>query len=294
MNEHRISQLLDEARYYENHAMWLHAVQIYQRLIDAFPDRLDLRTRLGTVYLQMGNLPAAELVLLQALRHDAHNPDILYSLGIACYQSNDLERSLFYMQQLAGKKLPKVHYSLGLIYWRQGELAHAERHFRLTLEFQPDNTDAALALGETLLRAGKASDAVMILATAAARMPRDAGVQHSLGIARLAAEQWEEAVLAFRTVVMLDAENADARIAMAGAYMKLRLFTEAEQVLKEVLSTDRASTKALLSLGKLALLKSNKSRAEEYFRQVLIIDPDNEDALEQLRYFTPHDNSISS
>jgi Flp pilus assembly protein TadD len=293
VNEHRVSQLLDEARYYEDHGMWLHAVQVFQRLIDAFPERLEFRTRLGNVYLEMGNLPAAELVLLQALRTDAQNPDILYSLGIACYQSDDLERALFYLQQLAGRKLPKVHYSLGLIYWRQGELAHAERHFRLALEYQPENVDTALALGETLLRARKASDAVTVLAMAAARAPKDSGVQHTLGIARVAAEQWEEAILAFRTAVTLDPANEEARIVMASAYMKLRRFDEAEAGLKDILLDNQSSVRAMLALGKLALLKSNKKRAENYFRQVLTIDPDNEDALEQLRYFTPHDTSAS-
>ncbi|MDT8323928.1 MAG: tetratricopeptide repeat protein, partial [Bacteroidota bacterium] len=293
VNEHRVNQLLDEARYYEDHAMWLHAVQVFQRLIDAFPERLEFRARLGNVYLEMGNLAAAELVLLQALRNDAQNPDILYSLGIACYQSGDFERALFYMQQLAGRKLPKVHYSLGLIFWQQGELAHAERHFRLALEYQPDNIDTALALGETLLRAGKAEDAVTVLATAAARAPRDGGLQHTLGVARVAAEQWDEAVLAFRTAIGLDPANEEARIAVAGAYMKLRRFDDAEAGLKEVLRNNTSSVRAMLALGKLALLKSNRKRAEEYFRQVLTIDPDNEDALEQLRYFTPHDTSAS-
>lgn len=273
--------------------MWLHAVQVYQRLIDTFPERLDLRIRLGNVYLEMGNLQAAEVILLQALRHDAHNPDILYSLGIACYQSDDLDRALFYMQQLAGQKLPKVHYSLGLIYWRQGELAHAERHLRLSLEFQPDNTGTALALGETLLRSGKPHDAVTVLANTAARAPRDVQVQFVLGRARMAAEQWEEAVLAFRTLLLTDREHNDARVAMAGAYMKLRDFDNAELVLKEALLQDQESVPALLSLGKLALLKSNRKRAEEYFRNVLDIDADNEDALEQLRYFTPQDKPVS-
>jgi tetratricopeptide (TPR) repeat protein len=294
VNEHRVSQLLDEARYFETHSMWLHAVQVYQRLIDGFPEQLEYRVRLGNVYLEMGNLPAAELVLLQALRHDAQNSDILYSLGIACYQSGDFDRALFYLQQLAGRKIPKVHYSLGLIYWRRNELSHAERHFRLCIEMQPENIDAALALGETLLREGKAADAVRVLEDAAARVPADTGVQHTLGVARMAAELWEESIASFRTVLTLDPGNAEARIAMAGACMRLRRFDEAELLLKEVLLADSRSVRAIVSLGKLALLKSNKGKAEEYFRQALQLDPDNEDALEQLRYFTPHGNSIST
>jgi Flp pilus assembly protein TadD len=145
-----------------------------------------------------------------------------------------------------------------------------------------------------LLRAGKALDAVDVMMDAVSRVPTDVGVQHTLGVARMAAELWEEAIASFRTVLTLEHENAEARIAMAGAYMRLRRYDEAEQVLKEVLQADNESVRAMISLGKLALLKSNKSKAEEYFRQALKLDPDNEDAMEQLKYFTPHGNSISS
>ena len=69
MNEHRVRQLLDEARYYEVHRMWLHAVQVFERLIQEFPGNLEFRIRLGNVYLEMGNLAGAELALLQALRY---------------------------------------------------------------------------------------------------------------------------------------------------------------------------------------------------------------------------------
>lgn len=293
MNQHRVSQLLDEARYYEGHRMWLHAVQVFERLIRAFPEELDHRIRLGNVYLEMGNLPAAERVLLQALRYDAKNPDVLYALGIACYQSEDFERALFYIQQLAGRRMPKVHYSLGLIYWRRGEFSNAERHMKLALEYQPEHVDAALALSQTLLRQNKAAEAVSVMRDTTALVPDDASVRYTLGIVLVAAEHWEGAVLTFQTVLQLDPEKDDARFACAGALIKLRRYGEAEQMLQTMLLRDARSTRALLALGRLALLKNNRKKAEEYFRHVLEIDPENEDALEQLRYFAPQGRSSS-
>lgn len=287
MNQHRVSQLLDEARYYEEHRMWLHAVQVFEQLIRAFPEDLDHRIRLGNIYLEMGNLPAAERVLLQALRTDAKHPEVLYALGIACYQSEDFDRALFYMQQLAGKRMPKVHYSLGLVYWRRGELGNAERHLKLALEYQPGHVDAALALSQTLLRQDKATEAVPIMRDLAAQAPEDSAVRYTLGVVLVAAEHWEGAVLTFQTVLQLQPDNNDARLACAGALMKLRRYSEAEQMLQAMLLRDAQSTRALLALGRLALLKNNRRKAEAYFRHVLDIEPENEDALEQLRYFTP-------
>jgi len=288
VNEHRVAQLLDEAQYHEEHQKWLHAVQIYQQLINEFPEQLDFRIKLGNVYLEMGNLPAAELILLQALSNDSENPDILYSLGIACYQSEDFERALFYMRQLASYRLPKVHYSLGLIYWRRAEFLHAERHLRLTMEFQPDHVNAALALAETCIRQNKFSDAATVLRDISVLVPQDTAVQYLLGTTLISTGEYEDAVLHLRRVLETEPADENARLACAGALIKADRFTEAEEELKTQLRHDERSARTLIAFGKLALVRANRRKAEEYFRRALELEPENTDALEQMRYFTPN------
>jgi Flp pilus assembly protein TadD len=288
VNDHRVSALLDEAQYFEDHCMWLHAVQIFQRLIHEYPEEWNYRLKLGNIYLEMGNLQAAEQVLLQALRHDAQNPDILYALGLASYQSGDLDRALYYLQQLAGKRLPKVHYSLGLIYWRRMEFEHAERHFRLALELEPESCDAAVALGETLLRNGKSTDAVEVFRRASRLQPGDDLIEVSLSQALVAEGKNEEAASVLESLVQRNPDNSDASYALAAVWISLMRTEEAEQLLKMSVLHWPENAKLYVLLGKLALLKSNRVRAEQYFRHALIIDPDHEEALEQIRYFTPH------
>ncbi|MBE0645087.1 MAG: tetratricopeptide repeat protein [Bacteroidetes bacterium] len=291
VNEHRISQLLEEAVYFENHRMWLHAIQIYQRLIHDVPEEWNYRVRLGTVYLEMGNLQAAEQVLLQALRYDKENPDVLYALGLACYQSGDLDRALFYLQQLAGKSLAKVHYSLGLVYWRRSEFGSAERHFRIALDLQSDHVDSAVALGETCLRIGKTREAVEALRRAAMLSPGDDMIELTLGQSLVADGQWDSAASVFETMLSRSPDNDDCAHALAGAWISLKRLDEAEQLLKSLLLRLPQQARTLVMLGRLALLKSNRGRAESYFSSALAIDPENEEALEQIRYFTPHGNT---
>lgn len=290
MNEHRIAQLLDEARYYEAHRMWLHAVQVYLRLIEDAPEEWSYRIRLGTLYLEMGNLQAAEQVLLQALRYDADNPDVLYALGLACYQSDDLDRAVYYLLQLAGKGIPKVHYSLGLVYWRRTDLDSAERHFRLALDLQGDYTDAALALGETCMRLGKMGEAVQALRTATAFNLTDDSLAMTYGQALLGDGQWESAAGVFQGILRRSPEHDDAVHALAGVWIRLNRLDDAEHLLKTVLLRQPRHPRTLVLLGRLALVKSNRGKAESYFRSALEIEPDNEEALEHLRYFTPHGN----
>lgn len=290
VNDHRVSALLDDAQYFEDHRMWLHAVQIFQRLIHEYPEEWNFRLKLGNIYLEMGNLQAAEQVLLQALRYKADNPDILYALGLASYQSGDLDRALYYLQQLAGKRLPKVHYSLGLIYWRRMEFEHAERHFRMALELEPESSDTAVALGETCLRNGKTSDAVEVLRRAVLLQPGDDLIELSLSQALVAEGKGEEAASLLESLVHRNPDNPDASYALASVWITLKRTEEAEQLLKKSVLHWPENPKLFVLLGKLALLKSNRVRAEEYFRHALVIDPDHEDALEQIRYFAPHGN----
>ncbi len=293
MNEHRVSQLLDEARYFEDHRMWLHAVQIYQRLLEAYPEELDFRVRLGVVYLEMGNLKAAEQVLLQAIRYDARNPDILYSLGVICYQSKDYDRALFYLQQLAGKRLPKAHYSLGLVHWQRGEWEHAARHFKLTLQLQPDHFDAALALGETCLRNGDAKAAIAALRNAATIAPDSASVYHLLGSAYAGSGAWADAAQAFEQAVEIEPENPELLLGLAAARMSNRDFDEAERLYKSLLLRQQRIEDALLGLGRIALMKSQLVRAKEYFSKILEINPEHEAALEHVQYLAPHGRPVS-
>lgn len=287
-NEHRIAQLLDEARYYEDHRMWLHAVQIYQRLIHDDPGEWKHRLRLGTIYLEMGNLPAAEQVLLQALRSDARNPEVLYALGLASYQGGDLDRALFYFQQLAGQRMPKAHYSLGLIHWRRAEYDHAERHFALALEFDPASTDYAVALGDTLVRNGKARDAVATLRRAVMQAPGDDLIEQSLAQALVVDGRHEEAVPLLEGLLRRHPDAREHLHSLAGVLIALRRFDDAESLLKRAGVEWPEDAKALVLLGRLYLLKANRDRAQQCFRRALDLDPDNDEALEQLRYLTPH------
>lgn len=288
VSEHRISQLLDEARYFEDHKMWLHAVQIYQRLIHEDPEDWTYRLRLGNIYLEMGNLQAAEQVLLQALRSDAKNPDVLYALGLASYQAGDLDRSLFYLQQLAGKRIPRAHYSIGLIYWRRAEYAHAERHFGLALELDPASADYAAALGDTLVRNGKTGDAVTVLRRAAMQSPGDTLIEHSLAQALVADGQGSAAVPVLEVLLQRNPEDRESAYSLAGVLVSLGRFDDAEVQLKRSIREYPDDARSMSLLGRLFLLKANRERAEHWFRCALEIDPDNEEALEHIRYFTPH------
>ncbi len=284
---------MDEAHYFEQHRMWLHAVQVYQRLLDVYPGELKLHIRLGQVYLEMGNLKAAEQVLLHAFSDDPRNKEILYSLGVICYQSQDYDRALYYLQKLAAGTDAKAHYSLGLVHWQRGDLENAERHFKKTLELQADHLDAALALGEARLRNGKTRSAVEAFHQAVAIDPQSSASYTSLGSALLASGHWNKAMEAFERALVLDPGQPELLTLLAGAMLRGGHLDEAEHVYKDLLGKQDRVEEALMGLGRVSLMKSNRKRAAEYFARVLEINPENVEALEQVQYLAPHGRTVS-
>lgn len=287
MNEHRQRQLLDEARYYMDHAMWLHAAQMYQRLIDQFPEDVRYRLDLSVVYTRMGNLDAAEKVLLKALNIDPGNVDVLHALGLACHEHGDDKRAMFYLQKIAAYPTAKVQYSLGVVYWRLEQYRNAQRHLRRASELDPADVHIAIALAETQLQLGDFNDTIQTLLPLMSSAPREPMLflLHARACMRLGA--WTQALFSLEHLLSIDPEHRQARYMRGIAQIELHQYDEAERTFKEVLSRDEGDVVALMHLGNLALLRSNRGKAADYYRRILTMDPEHVEALEKMQYLSP-------
>ena len=293
MNEHRVSQLIDEARYYVDHAMWLHAVQSYRQLIDAFPAESRFYLDLATIYMEMGNLDAAEQTLIQALSRDSQNPDILFALGIAFYRAGKFEKALPYLEQLIGRRLPKVHQIIGLIYHQRGDLHSAERQFRLTLEYDPEYPLARISLAKVLLQLHEAARALPILDSELLRHPDSAEVQVLKGLAHAMAAEWPAAITAFEELLRKEPENTSALLGAANAWIQMKKPDKAGPLLLRAQEVAPESPEVQVHLGLLAMLRSDRTKAAIHFSRALEFEPENHDALQHLRLLRANDTTAS-
>jgi tetratricopeptide (TPR) repeat protein len=288
VNEHLVTHLLHDARYYSDHRMWLHAAQVYRRLADAHPGEIRFVLELATVYLDMGNPDAAEQVLLGALGGDRGNADILYALGIARRRAGDTERALSYLEQLIPRRLPKVHLAIGMIHHDRGDLISAERHLRLALELEPDFPGADLALAQVLLRMGHGARAVQVLRDIVAARPLDRDARYFLGLAHALEMQWTDALAEYHLALQTQPDDAPVLIAAAEVRMQLRQPDEAERLLLTALRAEPGSAPVFIALGRVALMRTHRDRAEDYFRRAVALDPDNAEAQTQLNLLSVH------
>ena len=100
MNEYLLQELQEKAQFFRDHEQWLHAAQLYYRILSEMPDRLDTYFDLATMYTNMGHTRAAEHILLRALNTHNNHSDVLFALGVTTFRSKAYDRSLQYFEQL--------------------------------------------------------------------------------------------------------------------------------------------------------------------------------------------------
>ena len=110
---------------------------------------------------------------------------------------------------------PAVHFNLGHVYRQKKDFAAAEGEFRRTMELDPDDPDAYVALAALYEAQGKGTEAVTVLTEAAPRFEESAKFQTALGATAMNEGREKDAEAAFTKVVALDPTNAQVQYYLA-------------------------------------------------------------------------------
>src|ERR1700687_1443104 len=94
---------------------------------------------------------------------------------------------------------------------RQGNLAEAEKTWRLVVQRDPGEAAAFASLGLVLSKEGKYREAVPIYQKALALQPKLPGIQLNLGLAEFKQGHFERAVSPFAAALAADPGNIQAR-----------------------------------------------------------------------------------
>jgi len=111
--------------------------------------------------------------------------------------------------------LPEIHYNLATVYFRKKELELSASEFQKVLELQPDHRGALVALSRVHEDRGETSKALDAMARAAAAHPKDARIQHDLGVLSLNAKRLPEAKTALQRSLELDPKIFEAHYLLA-------------------------------------------------------------------------------
>ena len=275
------------------------AQQLWNRALQLQPDHVDVHRWLGVLYYDLGAMELALLHLQKAsdlaprdprpdrlmglinkdyerpdvavkhyresLKRDARQPDndaILIELARCQIKLFDYQQALETLRELphsGERQILMAECSLSM-----GDKSVAQEMLASALQAEPHNKEALLLQGRLELENGKFAEAVKSLTDASELYPKDFVIRFKL-------------VQALRRLG--DGDGAQKQEAIANELQELwKKFSDLHmQALREPRS---ASTRQ--ELGNLALLLDRPDLAKTWFQAVLAIEPQNQQALEQL------------
>ena len=136
---------------------------------------------------------------------------------------NFVDLTLEQLNYIAKKdpKFPAVHHHLALVYINTGDLVKAREELNTELRLFPQNAQARLELGETLLKLNETRKAIDELPIAAQQAPKVPPIYFALGKAFRADRQPAKAVDALRKCVELDPQFPTCHYVLGQLYREL-------------------------------------------------------------------------
>ena len=251
------------------------AVQRARALAAADPGDADRLFTLGLAQADVdidGAMESFRQVTALAPRHVLAR----YNLALVLRRADRLPEAIDQLHRaLAVEVRPEIHYSLGVIYWHQGDLDRAEDALRAAIAMRGDHADAHVALGSVLGARGDWAGAVRSLRKAIELRPGVSTVHYTLarvlqqrGDARAARAAFEQAerlrVRGAREqeATVLTAVGA-GRLASGDATGALTVFQRATTVLDDYAPAHYQMGLAFERLGQRAAARAAFARAAQ-------------------------------
>jgi tetratricopeptide (TPR) repeat protein len=187
------------------------AVALARARVAAAPDDPDRCFTLGLAQAEQ-DVPEAIKSFRRALELAPRNALARYNLALVLRRADRLQEAIDELGRvLAVEPRPEAHYTLGIIYWHQGDLEKAVRALRAAVAAEPRYADAHYTLGAVLKARRDWDGAATSLGHAIALRPDLPAAHYTLG-----------------QVLQLRGDDAGAREQLAEAE-RLRRRTEQEQ-----------------------------------------------------------------
>ena len=140
------------------------ALEIFEQVITAFPDRPEGHNNLGSLYTSLGEFAKAEDCFSKVLEILPNNPNVLYNRGVVRSKQEKFDgaREDFEKARKARPEDPDLSNNLGVIAFMQGRLKLARKNFRKAAKYGPLNTNVVLNLCDVEIAEGNQAAAVSL------------------------------------------------------------------------------------------------------------------------------------
>ena len=263
---------------HQNLASALHSLKRYEETLAALQQVGKLMKKptaehqyhLGHIAALLGRIDEAEGYLLQALALDptyqeARQQLLFTYLDAGRYEqaralSADFERTL---SQIAAAR------------FRDGRYEAALQHYRHLIAIAPNDSEAHVNIGATLMRLKRTEEAMQSYRRALAIDPEQRQGLTQLGYAYFQLGDDERALEAYRRLADLAPDDAATHVNIAVTLARMRRMREAEASFQRALELDPTQTEALRQFAALCFNDGRYRQAVSLYRRVVALRPDN-------------------
>jgi tetratricopeptide (TPR) repeat protein len=293
-----------------------------ERAIEADPEYSEPYIELGRYYGLVGEPALAKATFERWTQKHPDDADVLINAGLTAFDAADYAQALVFFEdairaaddgeQINGAKTFRAnsldmldryeeaveayeevireapgwweaHANLGICHARNEKYEDAEAALRRGLEECPGSPEIRDELAAHLLADRRNVEEALSLAEEAVALGRDEVRHlHTLGEARLAAEDVAGAEKAYREILALDPENPDAHLEIGLLHDGRGETAEAEEHFIESLKSDPGNPRALYSYASIYYATNDLETAEEILVRAVASDPGYSPALSAL------------
>ncbi len=256
------------------------AERIYRQVLARDPQNAHVLHLLGTVALQVGNLPAAVELLSAAVQLQPRRAEFHANLAEAHRASGNLDEALAGNRQALALQPDNLlaQANLGFTLQQSGDVDAAAGCFENVLRATPNDVDILIALGELERGRGRHCRAEQCFRHVLAVAPHKARASVGLGLTYYQQRRLVEARQAFEAAIAAQPDFVDAHVNLGTVLRELHHPVDAERAYREAVRLHPRLSAAYFGLGALLDQCDRYGDALGCLLQAVKLDPKSADA----------------
>ena len=208
------------------------------------------------------------------------------NLGLAFYKRGSLDEAIRHYKRSIeiNPNVAATYSSLGSALYEQGKTDMAVKNYEKALEINPEYLEAHTNLGNIFSRQGQFDKAILHLEKALQINPSLAQAHNSLGIVFSKQEKFDKAVSHFEKALEINPDLAEAHANLGSLFSRQGLVDKATPHFEKFLEINPGNAKGHCNLGNLFLSKKNFRAALQQYDQAVRINPDYAEAQNNLAW----------
>lgn len=273
---------LQKAIEFEESGNYLHAIQIYQTLLD---DQLYSRNstlRLVNIYEKLNKIEPAVKVLDKYLSNSPLDYDFIKYFGHFLISHSYHQKALQILHEFDFESKPEAYFLAGIAYYGIEDFENSKINFLQLLAYSEKTElfiDTYLFLAKINLKLNNLEDADEVLSKI--RKSKISNFEFFLIDAQIhfGKGMFFHAYELIREAEKLSKDNSEVALWAGKILLKMEEYSKAESYLLKYVNTQPTS-EAYSMLGWACLKNKKVIDAENYFSKALSIEPDNQSALD--------------